>query len=203
MSQKAKVPDLPSPSRVDAKVRIANAAIRCFNQYGPQRTSMADIAEEANISRKTLYRIFDDRATLIEYILVQRMYVLGDKVIDKLSEFSDYEEAMVEGSIFAVRSSKEDKLFNDIVKRDTNHRVEMFLFGPRDEVKDAIGDMWARVIQMGRDSGQLNTHITDERVVELLVNVHVLLLIRDDYTEDEQRKFLQDFMLTALRAAKS
>lgn len=198
MQQEAKILDLPPSNRVDAKKRIANAAIRCFNQYGPQRTSMADIAEEANISRKTLYRIFDDRATLIEYILLQRMYALGDQVREKLSHMSDYEEALLEGSIFAIRISKEDKLFNDIVKRDTNHRVEMFLLGPRDEVKEAISDVWKFVIQLGRDSGQIKQDISDERIVELLVNVHVILLIRDDYSDDDQRSFLRDFVLAAL-----
>lgn len=199
MSQEVEVLDLPTPAKVDAKVRISNAAIRCFKQYGPQRTSMADIAEEAGISRKTLYRVFDDRATLIEYILLQRMYALEGKVRQKLAQISDYEEAVVEGSIYAVRVSKEDTLFNDIVKRDTTHRIEMFLLGPRDDVKQAIAEMWSGVIKSGRDSGLVKQDISDERIVELLVNTHVLLLIRDDYTEEDQRRFLSDFLLAALR----
>lgn len=199
MSQEVEVLDLPTPAKVDAKVRISNAAIRCFKQYGPQRTSMADIAEEAGISRKTLYRVFDDRATLIEYILLERMYALEGKVRQKLAQISDYEEAVVEGSIYAVRVSKEDTLFNDIVKRDTTHRIEMFLLGPRDDVKQAIAEMWSGVIKSGRDSGLVKQDISDERIVELLVNTHVLLLIRDDYTEEDQRRFLSDFLLAALR----
>ena len=47
---------------------IVDAAVRCFERYGPQRTSMRDIAEEAGISRRTLYRVFDDRSALIEEI---------------------------------------------------------------------------------------------------------------------------------------
>lgn len=202
MSQEVEVLDLPTPAKVDAKVRISNAAIRCFKQYGPQRTSMADIAEEAGISRKTLYRVFDDRATLIEYILLQRMYALEGKVRQKLAQISDYEEAVVEGSIYAVRVSKEDTLFNDIVKRDTTHRIEMFLLGPRDDVKQAIAEMWSGVIKSGRDSGLVKQDISDERIVELLVNTHVLLLIRDDYTEEDQRRFLSDFLLAALRPSR-
>jgi AcrR family transcriptional regulator len=39
----------------DTQHKIVDAAVRCFERYGPQRTSMSDIAEEAGISRRTLY----------------------------------------------------------------------------------------------------------------------------------------------------
>ena len=37
---------------------ILEAALRVFSQYGVKRTSMADIAKEAGISRQTLYKSF-------------------------------------------------------------------------------------------------------------------------------------------------
>lgn len=180
---------------------VCEAALRCFERYGPQRTSMADIAEEAGISRKTLYRIFDDRPALIEYILQQRMRALGGKMRKKLSRIEGFEKAIVEGSVYSMRISREDKLFNEIIKRDTNHRIELFLFGPRDEIKAEIIELWSRVIQIGREQGLVRPELSDERVVELLANVHALLLIRDDYGEKEQRAFLTDFVLPALRPA--
>lgn len=199
MLQEAKDMNLKSEDSGDAKQNVCEAAIRCFKQYGPQRTSMADIAEEAGISRKTLYRIFDDRPALIEYILQQRMITLGDKVRKKLSGINDFEEAIVEGSIYSLRVSREDNLFNEIIKRDTNHRIELFLFGPRDQIKTAIVDLWSGVIRAGRKQALVRSDLSDERIVELLANVHSLLLIRDDYDEADQRKFLNDFLLPALK----
>lgn len=199
MQQDAKDMKLKSEDNGNAKQKVCEAAIRCFKQYGPQRTSMADIADEANISRKTLYRIFDDRPTLIEYILQQRMITLGDKVRKKLSSITEFEEALVEGSIYAVRVSREDKLFNEIIQRDTNHRVELFLFGPSDQIKADIIDLWSGVIRAGRKQSLVRDDLSDERAIELLANVHTLLLIRDDYDEAGQRKFLTDFLLPALR----
>lgn len=181
------------------RTAVCEAAVRCFERYGPQRTSMADIAEEAGISRKTLYRIFDDRPALIEYILQQRMRALGGKLRKKLSRLKDFEKALVDGSVYSMRISREDKLFNEIIKRDTNHRIELFLFGPRDEIKAEIIELWSGVIQKGRDQGLVRPELSDERVVELLANVHALLLIRDDYNEKEQRAFLNDFLLPSLR----
>lgn len=203
MLHEANEMSVKSSGNGEAKRRVSEAAIRCFKQYGPQRTSMADIAEEAGISRKTLYRIFDDRPALIEYILLQRMYVLGEKVRKKLTEFKDFEEAMVEGSIYAVRVSREDTLFNEIIKRDTNHRVEMFLFGPSDQLKTDIVELWSVPILAGREKNAVRTDLSDERIVDLLSNLHALLLIRDDYDEAQQREFLTDFLLPALRPVET
>lgn len=196
------VEDVHSETNVKDKPRkeVCEAAVRCFEQYGPQRTSMADIAEEASISRKTLYRIFDDRPALIEYILQQRMRVLGNKVKKRLSRITDFEEAIVKGSIYSLRISREDRLFNEIIKRDTNHRIELFLFGPSDPIKAEIIDLWSGVIRSGREQDKVREDLTDERIIELLANVHALLLIRDDYSEEEQRAFLIDFLLPAMRA---
>lgn len=201
MPREAKIIAVPTGDRKDAKQKICDAAIRCFEQYGPQRTSMADIAEESGISRKTLYRIFDDRASLIEYILLRRMYIMADKVSEKLAHYTDYEEAIVEGSIYSVNVSKGDTLFNDILTRDTNHRVEMFLLGPPDEVRQDIAEIWSGVIALGRQNGQVRDDLSDERVLELLISTHVLLLMRDDYTDADRRQFMNEFLLPALRPA--
>jgi len=191
--------DSKSLDREKAKQNICDAAIRCFERYGPQRTSMADISEEAGISRKTLYRIFDDRPALIEYILKQRMYLLSIKVREKISQYTGFEETILECSIYSLRVSREDMLFNEIIKRDTNHRVEMFLFGPRGQFKADVIDLWGGVIKKGRAENLVRKDLSDERIVELLSNIHALLLIRDDYDETDQRKFLKEFLLPALR----
>lgn len=187
----------------DARRNVVEAAIKCFERYGPQRTSMEDIAEEADISRKTLYRIFDDRPTLIGHILQLRMYALAEKMRRKLAQYDDFEQAMIEGSIYAIRISKADKLFNDIITNDTNHRLEQFIFAPRGQHKTNIVDLYSDVISKGREKGLVRTDLSDERIAELIGNVHGLLLIHDDYDEADQRAYIVDFLLPALRPIKS
>lgn len=182
-----------------AKQKVSEAAIRCFKQYGPQRTSMADIAEEAGISRKTLYRIFDDRPALIEHIIQQRLYAFAKKLHKKLTQIDDFEEAIIEGSLFVVQISRADTLFNDIIKKDTNHRLELFLFAPVGQLKKDIVELWSDAIHMGRKQSMLRDDLSDERIVELLGNVQSLLLIRDDYDDAQQRALLVDLLLPALR----
>lgn len=179
--------------------KVCDAAIRCFDQFGPKRTFMADIAEEAGISRKTLYRLFDDRSSLIEYILYQRMAKMTQDIRRKMSDFEGFEEAMIEGSIISIASGRNDDLFNKIVKTDTNHRVEQFLFRGNDLIIADMMETWKPVVETGRKDGHVRLDLEDELIVELIINVHALLFIRDDYNETKQRAFIRRFLIPSLR----
>ena len=47
------------------ETNILDAAIRVFTRYGVKRTSMGDIAEEAGISRQTLYKAFKSKDDIL------------------------------------------------------------------------------------------------------------------------------------------
>lgn len=51
---------------IDRRDQILEAANECFTQLGTQRTSVADVARAARVSRGTVYRYFADRHVLIE-----------------------------------------------------------------------------------------------------------------------------------------
>lgn len=185
-------------SNFDAKQKIVNAAIKCFEQYGPQRTSMADIAEAAGISRKTLYRIFEDRASLIEQVLAQRLSILGNKVQKQCAIFIDFEEGIVEGSIASINAARRDKLFNEIVQQESNRRIERFLFRGTDQIFSDMCDIWFPLIEEGRKQQRVRKDLSNERIIEIIISIHALLLMRDDYGVAKQRGFLNDVLLPAI-----
>ena len=49
----------------EREINILDAAIRVFTRYGVKRTSMGDIAEEAGISRQTLYKAFKSKDDIL------------------------------------------------------------------------------------------------------------------------------------------
>jgi len=49
----------------EARERLLDAAERCFVRWGPAKTTLEDIAEEAGVSRATVYRYLNSRVDLI------------------------------------------------------------------------------------------------------------------------------------------
>ena len=184
-------------SAKESKQIIVDAATKCFEQYGPQRTSMDDIAEAAGISRKTLYRVFDDRPKLIQAVLLSRWARIAKKMQNRIAKASGFEEALLEGCITGVSSVRQDKLANDIIQKATDHTLEQFLLQGNERVYKTNQDIWLDVIEKGRREGVVKEHLSDDRIIEIIRSINALLVIRDD-SPANQRAFLSDVLLPAV-----
>ncbi len=185
----------------ESKQEIIDAAARCFDQYGPQRTSMDDIAEAAGVSRKTLYRIFEDRPKLIQAILQWRWAKIAKKIQSRIAKATCFEEALLEGSVTAVAAARNDKLANDIIHKTTDHTLEQFLLRGNERIYKANQDIWLTAIEEGRQEGVVKQNLSDGRTIEIIASIHALLVMRDD-SPAEQREFLKDVLLPAILVAQ-
>ena len=177
---------------------VVDAALKCFRQLGPHKTSMSDIAREAGISRKTLYRMFEDRPALVNQVLFQLLRGMGSKSAGAVAKYSDVKEALIEGSIENIRIAQEEELFQAIILNETSTQMEHFLVQGNDAVRAEIVKIWAPVFERGRAEGTLRNDLSDERPAEIIQNVHSLVLMRKDETESAQRAFLEDLLWAAL-----
>ncbi len=70
----------------DTRAKILQAALDTFSLLGYRKTSMADIADRANVSRPTLYTYFESKNDIMlavskgihEYVFVQIKHALAD-----------------------------------------------------------------------------------------------------------------------------
>jgi AcrR family transcriptional regulator len=181
---------MPTKKNADTRDAIAKAAMRCFERYGPQRTSMADIADAAEMSRQSVYRFFEDRSALIQYILNQRISALAEALRVKF--------ALIEGSVISIRASREDTLFDEIVANGTDHGVELFLLRGTEDIRRIMGEYWKPLLDQARKEGRLRPGITNERILEWIRHIHTILRLRDDQDEEAQRRMLRDFLVPSI-----
>lgn len=184
-------------SAKESKQIIVDAAAKCFEQYGPQRTSMDDIAEAAGISRKTLYRVFDDRPKLVQAVLLSRWALIAKKLKNRIAKASSFEEALLEGSMVAVNAARNDKLANDIIHKATDHTLEQFLLRGNDRIYKANQEIWLPAIEEAKRQGVIKPKLTNERIIEIIASLHSLLLMREE-SAAKQREFLKDVLLPAI-----
>lgn len=191
-----KVAELKSPSLrgrpPTEKQIVIDAAIRCFEKNGSQRTSMTDIAKEADVSRKTVYRLFADRSKLIERVLFARFAGMRDKIAEKVDPIEDTWEAITEGVLVSVKVAQEDRLINEIVRKDTDYQIEKLIIRANGMMLRYMLEYWGPIFDRGRKSGLIRPALSDERIFELLMSFFAVLLLRDDSDEALQRRFLED-----------
>ncbi len=75
-----------NPADTDRKKEILEAALHCFLQFGYSKTSMDDIAKQANLSRPLLYLKFKNKEDLFEGIfdhLLEGAYTEADRVFEQ------------------------------------------------------------------------------------------------------------------------
>src|SRR5579884_535271 len=100
--------DAPADS-ADGRNRLLDAADACFARYGVVKTTMADVAAEAGISRATLYRYFGDRDQLILGVLLREARGLLARLDEDFMRQDRFEDTVVDGIEFAVDAVREDE----------------------------------------------------------------------------------------------
>lgn len=176
------------------KKLVIDAAIKCFTQYGPHRTSMTDIAEAAGISRKTLYRMFEDRPSLVEQVLLTLFGFMRDKIAKRVGPIKNTRSAIIDGMLISIEVAQEDRLFNEIIRKDTNYQAEQLMVRGNDATRKFMVEFWGPILAQGRKEGLIRASLSDDRVFELMMSFIAILLMRDDQNNDERRRFLNDML---------
>ena len=68
---------------------LLGAVERCIVRHGTARVSMAEVAEEAGVTRSTLYRYFPNRKDLITALLLARAEALIDAAVAAMPDPED------------------------------------------------------------------------------------------------------------------
>lgn len=58
-----------SPVSDSRELSLVNAAIRVFARYGVKRSTMADVASEAGVTRQTVYNCFSNKENLVRAVI--------------------------------------------------------------------------------------------------------------------------------------
>lgn len=76
----------------DQKKAIVEAALGMFNRYGIRSVTMDDLSSELSISKKTLYKFFDNKADLVH----QCGELLFEKIYSSLMEIHENAESAID-----------------------------------------------------------------------------------------------------------
>ncbi|MBW2161775.1 MAG: TetR/AcrR family transcriptional regulator, partial [Deltaproteobacteria bacterium] len=109
----ASVPDDTKTKPV--RERLLDAAEGCLAQFGPEKTSMEDVARAAGMSRATVYRYFENRDALLLGVASRQASSLAAEAINYLAQFNTISDWLVEGLLFTLREIPERPVFASLV----------------------------------------------------------------------------------------
>ena len=66
-----------------ARDLLLDAAERCFERWGPAKTSLEDIAAEAHVSRVTVYRYLGSRADLFIALAIRKLHRAHERKVGR------------------------------------------------------------------------------------------------------------------------
>jgi AcrR family transcriptional regulator len=148
--------------------KIIDAAIKVFSAFGYHKTSMDDIAKEANVAKGTLYYHFSGKGELFERIVTDGLQMLMDK-IEEVLQVDETAEQQIRTIV-----SKHVELFLQygelvhIISNEITNGIEADILERIRGIKQQYIDFLSRVLLQGHDDGELNKLHFELAAVSLL-----------------------------------
>lgn len=191
-----------SPGRRDDKLRrqIFQAAIRSFDKFGMRRATMDDIAEEAGVSRQTVYNYFENKRTLIIEVIRDE----GRRVHARAIKGLDFElhgrELVVEAEMVALASASRSPYLRTLCNADAiNTTADVVSHSER--LAEIQQDYWYPILTVLRDRGELVADLDFAEAVEWITFIHFNLLTQPgtfNGDDDATRRMLHRYLTPAL-----
>lgn len=175
----------------DARARLLDAAAYCIQRFGLEKTGIADIASEAGVTRRTVYRYFPDRNAIVGATLVRGVGEFAERARTLLASVPDPAEAVVDGLLYALRELPRDPLLGALI---VNGEVAL----TDSEFPEAMEVMAYVLEPLSQTTGWSRRDL--EESAELIGRLALSLMSspRTDRTEAELRGFLQRRLVRAL-----
>ena len=164
-----------APASDDSKTkpvreRLLDAAEGCLEQFGPQKTSMEDVARAAGMSRATVYRYFENRDALLLGVASRQSSALAAEAINYLGQFNTISDWMVEGLLFTLRELPHRPVFASLVTSlDSSASGSLFL-GSTGLVQIGV-NVLQPIFANAKAQGLLRDDVDPEMLVEWLLRV--------------------------------
>lgn len=148
--------------------RILHAASDLFINRGYKQTSIAAIAEQADISQVTLYKYFDSKVVLAHQVVLKMTmdgYAQYQRMVEDPSiDFRDLVRKMMSTSTDTAKNISND--FYEFVVKDM--RGEFGFSETMEAYQEGKARFWGTLIRRGREAGLIRPQISNQALMMYL-----------------------------------
>ena len=150
--------------------RLLDAAEGCLEQFGPQKTSMEDVARAAGMSRATVYRYFENRDALLLGVASRQSANLAAEAIAFLPQFNTISDWLVEGCLFTLRELPKRPVFASLVTSLDSSSASKLLLGSTGLIQIGV-NVLRPMFANAKQQGLLRDDIDIDMLIEWLLRV--------------------------------
>jgi AcrR family transcriptional regulator len=150
----------------EKRKNIISKAIELFKQQGFDRTTMEQIAEEADISKGTLYKYFPIKEAIIDEYIQESFKKKYPERLQKLQELENTQSRIV---MFINELIEEVQAQNEIHEKHIIYTIQKITSLKRDEqAKNGFELLAAEIIRLGQKSGEIRNDVPLNILVGLI-----------------------------------
>ncbi|WP_409342421.1 TetR/AcrR family transcriptional regulator [Paenibacillus sp. MBLB4367] len=138
-----------------SKNKIIEAAVKLFSELGYYRTSMDDIAKQANVAKGTLYYHFSGKSELFESIVTEGFRILKTEIAEVLDRHRDTDDQIrliVQKHVEVFLTYSE---LVHIISKEISNGIETETLERIESLKKSHIDYLADVMRGGYEEGVL------------------------------------------------
>ena len=195
-----------SAKRANTEESILSAAYACFERYGIRKTTIDDIAQEAGVSRATMYRYFASKEQVLDKLSSVETAKVNAELRQRFVARETIEDALVECLFLSTRIAADNPYVQALMDFDVPSRSA----DPTSSPYQVSHQMWGSLLRDALAKGELADDRTlDDYVSWLMLSIALLLIkvkqinIDDEALRDFIRRFLVEPMLPVATIEKS
>jgi TetR/AcrR family transcriptional regulator len=183
----------------EARRRLLEAAGRCIVRQGNAQIRMAEVADEAGVSRSTLYRYFSNRDEVLLGLMLARVdTALGD-LVRSLRHPDDPVRSLPEIVLARVESVEGNPLNEALFAAESTAVPTALEMGSEPIVKVLLAH-YEPLLQRWKQAGRLYADLDPRSIVEWIHTTTLFLLAPSwrHRSAPDKRKFVEQFLVRAL-----
>ena len=180
------------------RLQILEATERCFRQFGSYKTTLQDVAGEAKVSRRTVYRYFGAREGLVSAFIEHRSDTFLnelERVFDTLSSLQQRLEAFAS---LAVRTSLKGRGSPTALVDEETVARQLTMRGQFTMAKsiDFLAPYFREAKRSGEIRRSLNVGRASEWAVRMIISLASTPSVTVDLTNDKEvRAFVRGHVI--------
>lgn len=183
----------------EARRRLLDAAGRCIVRRGDAQIRMAEVADEAGVSRSTVYRYFPNRDEVLLGLMLARVDTALRELVGSLRHPDDPVRSLPEMVLARVESVEGDPL-NEALFAAESTAVPAALQLGSEPMVELLLVHYGPLLQRWKEAGRLHADLDPRSIVQWLTATTLFLLApawRHRAVADK-RVFVEQFLVRAL-----